>query len=221
MMKPQLLAIVLACASCSDQEFQVRHSAGLPRGGEVSVLGIFKDGRLDTAAWEDVALRLLRKERCLAGFTRGLAEARPGVHGSVDRYVRDNGVTEKLLDLLAPAARSDRIMVLTVAGGPPKVFSRKWVPEARARGGSRSSRGGHFSTVTDGRELTVSAEVFSVKEHRFVEQVRMSYGGQDTEGALTRFADKLAAEIPIAACAAWDWAARLDEEKITKLETEE
>ena len=156
---PRLLAPLLLCAAaCSDQEFQVRHTAELPRGGTVSMIGIFKDGRLDTAAWEDVALKLLRKERCQAGFTRGLAEARPAVHEAVDKYVRDNGVTEKLLDVLAPAAAADRIMVITVAGGPPKVFSRTWVPDSRNRM-TKTARGGHYQTVTDGRALVVSAKL--------------------------------------------------------------
>ena len=63
----------------------------------------------------------------------------------------------------------------------------------------------------------ISASFFSVRLHHFVSEVSMTYSGQDPEGALRAFADKLGAEIPGVPCRGWDWSTPVDSASVRQM----
>jgi cytochrome c551/c552 len=63
----------------------------------------------------------------------------------------------------------------------------------------------------------VSASFFSVSLHHSVGQVTMTYSGQNSEGALKAFADKLGTEMPGVLCRGWDWSAGIDSDSLRKM----
>jgi hypothetical protein len=71
----------------------------------------------------------------------------------------------------------------------------------------------HGST-TDRSIFEVSASLFSVRLHRSVAFVGMTYSGSSTDEALKKFADKLRAEMPGSACSGWKWDVHIDDEPI-------
>ncbi len=63
----------------------------------------------------------------------------------------------------------------------------------------------------------ISASFFSVRLHHSVSEVNMTYSGQDPEGALRAFADKLAVEVPGVPCRGWDWSAPVDSASVRQM----
>ena len=63
----------------------------------------------------------------------------------------------------------------------------------------------------------VSASFFSVRLHHSVGQVTMTYSGQDSEGALKAFVDKLGMEMPGVRCSGWDWSVGIDSDSLRKM----
>jgi hypothetical protein len=45
----------------------------------------------------------------------------------------------------------------------------------------------------------------------------MTYSGQDSEGALKAFVDRLGAEMPDVACRGWDWSAPVDNASLRQM----
>jgi hypothetical protein len=45
----------------------------------------------------------------------------------------------------------------------------------------------------------------------------MTYSGQNSEGALKAFADKLGTEMPGVLCRGWDWSAGIDSDSLRKM----
>ena len=70
---------------------------------------------------------------------------------------------------------------------------------------------------TDSNVFEVSASLYSVSAKASVGLIGMAYEGASMDDALHKFADKLAAELPGARCAGWDFAVPVDEEKLRAL----
>lgn len=223
------IATGAACAG-DDAQFNVKYAPDYAKGGTVSVLGIFKDGRMSPETWDQLGPLLLTKQKCETAYNVDLVALSPTLSSAIDDYARANGITDALLDQLAPVARGDAIMVITVAGHPPQKIAREGgapraSPQPVMRGGGRGrgrvpyGSSGSTST-TDGSVFEVSASLFSIRLHRSIALVSMTYSGRDVEAALAKFAAKLSASLPEISCVGWNWDVHVDEEKIRTLPEE-
>ena len=113
-----------ACTACNDADthFTVQHAPDLKQM-TVSVLGVFKEGRMSPETWDEIGPKIsaaFGKGLCPIAYDAKLVTDKPSLAEAVDDYARENGVTDDLLDQLAPAASGDAVLVITVAGRPIK-----------------------------------------------------------------------------------------------------
>jgi hypothetical protein len=235
---PWAIALVLLTTGCSDEaQFSTRFASDFAHGKHtVAVLGVFKDGRLSTEAWETLGPKLSAPfgATCDAGYS-ALSAKDEVLSAAVDDYVRANGPGDELLGQLAPAARGDLILVFTVAGrvvpatAPPADSSS--MMSGGAPGGGMGMGAGRYRGArmpgTGGRmgrgpapgpaAFEVSALLFSVAQRKSVGVIAMQYDGPSADEALQRMSAKLAAAIPGSACGGWDLSVPLDEQRIRAL----
>ena len=242
-MKRALLALALlalSAVSCGDEEakLSVNYAPGfVPDGKAISVFGVFKDGRLSPEAWDDVGKRfsaaLKSREPCDVAISNGLRVSTPILFGTLDDVARAEGITDELLEKLAPSALGDSILVITISGrtprsrdaglGPNMLGDPVTLNQGRMGGGGR--RGGVPQTSTGGRPthqgqpnvFEITASLFSIHEHKAVALVAMSYTGASEDDAYAKFTAKLAASFPGATCRGWNPDVKIDEEAIRKL----
>lgn len=237
-----LAGVLLAASSCTEDEaqFSVKHAPGYnSSGAAISVLGIFKDGRMSPESWDQLGVRFSAPFNaggaCQGGYSNAFVNGNPTLSAALDDYARANGITDELLAELAPAARGDAILVITVAGHPP----RKLTPDGGAAaptaatapptgGGMRGgrSRGGgslvrNVGEQSDKNVFEVEASLYSVKEQKSVAVVSMRYTGPSAEDGLKKFVERLGATVPGASCGGWSWDTKLDEGKIGKMADEQ
>ena len=218
---------------CKDASFATKYGPGFQRDGRtVSVFGVFKDGRIDGDAWSDVGPRFSAAlggapcdslhESAVVGGDRTVADA-------VDDQARADGVTDGLLDLFAPAAPGDAILVLSMAGRLSTMrgtgvsyASPQRSRNPRGMGARGAGAGGAFSPVESGDpglyasrdSLEISARLFSVREHRTVAVVAMTYTGKSVDEAIGSFLARLRTELPGMTCKAWNREVRVDADRV-------
>jgi hypothetical protein len=213
------IALVLAGCSGGGAQFTTQTAPGfVPAPHTVSVLGVYKDGRMAVGSWDKLAPRwvqVLGSAPCEVGFD-SLTTSNQDLANAIDEYARDEGPTGNLLTQLAPAALGDLLMVVTFAGKPPE-HSTGGPPEgAPVPNGMATQRKRHRhaqatdSGARDPDRLDISASLFSVTLNRPVALVSMSYSGQSAEDAMTRFGAELAHTIPKSKCAGWNWNVKID-----------
>jgi hypothetical protein len=231
-----LAVAAIGLIACADDGFAVRRAAEFPRGGttNMSVLGIFKDGRMNAESWDELGAGLsapFSERRCEVAYSNKLVTTLPALSTAVDDYARANGVTDDLLDQLAPMAKGDTILFITIAGHPPQAVDNAGVRPSSSptpmRGGSRRRGGGLPSpsdrsarSSTDRSVFEVSATLFSRQLHHSVAIIDMTYSGSSVEDALRKFAVKLGSEMPRSTCTGWDWDTPVDASQIRKLSEE-
>jgi hypothetical protein len=222
-----VVVATIAMVACdpSDAHFAVRYASDFsPARHTVSVLGAYEDGRMSVGAWEDLAPRLvpaLGDAPCDAGFD-ALATADPPLAGAIDEFARDNGPTDALLAQLAPAAKGELILVITFSGHlPQRAKADGGAPQPRpsAGGGRRAGHGMRSAgqardAATGDNALEISALLYSVARAQSVGLVAMEYTGASVADAEAKFAVKLAQAFPSMACAGWDWAGKVDAERV-------
>lgn len=228
------LALLALGACTSDAQFTTRVAPELGQGRHtVSVLGVFKDGRMNDEAWGAIAPRLSAAfgAACPALYGAQLAKEKPALSEAIDDYARANGVGEELLDQLGPAAGGDLILVLHVAGrvstskgGGADTSSVSGATPATSRSGvGPMSSFGHRSILPPGVEVTggggleLSSSLFSVRLHRSVALVALKYSGDSADEAVGKLAARLAATIPGSTCGGWNWSALVDDHRIRDL----
>jgi hypothetical protein len=221
---------------CSDSaQFTTRYASDFAHTPHtISVLGVYKDGRMNPDVWEQIGPGLCASfgATCGAAYD-ALIASNPNLSGAIDDYARANGIGDELVDQLAPAATGDLIMVVTVAGhvigknqdlpdtsavsgGPPSTMGSKY----RGTGMSTPGPTGALrrpKALADGASFEMSASLFSVSQHKSVGLVAMAYSGASVDDAIQRLAAKLQSEIPGSKCAGWNWSVQLDEQHIRSL----
>jgi hypothetical protein len=213
-----------------DAHFTVNFASDFsPARNTVSVLGVYKDGRMSASGWEALAPRFepaLGGAHCEAGYNT-LASSDGVLAGAIDDYARAEGPTDDLLALISPAARGDLILVVTFAGELPQraadAGAQRSAPTTPSPGGrGRRARGqtagrtpNQSSVATD--LLDVSASLYSVAEWRSIALVAMQYSGASLDEATTKFAAKLSQSLPGLLCVGWGWEdAKIDPEQVHK-----
>jgi hypothetical protein len=229
-----VIAIVVFAAACDegDAHFTTKVASDFaPARRRVSVLGVYKDGRMSPEGWEALAPRLgtaLGPTPCDVGYNQ-LTSANGALADAIDEYARANGPTDDLLAQLAPAAKGDLVLVLTFAGKLPHRASADAgprpqalaAPSAGARGGGRGMRGGgrtggapRSAAPVDPNALDISASLYSVAQARSVAMVAMQYSGTSVDEAMTQFGARVAQTIPGLLCAGWSWDTPIDPERV-------
>ncbi len=217
-----LLAMILAlaCASCDDiaSSVSVKTAPGFTPGpATVSVLGIFRDGRMNSEAWTPLGPPLSAvlgqmADLCDVGYSDRLQQADPDLYTFLEEDTRMNGITEDMLAKMAPKAEGDLVLMVTIHGRivqgaathdemPPQ-SSPALRPGAGARrpGARRSpSRG-----VAPGG-LQLSATFFSASQQKSVARMNMSYSGTSVDEAFRRFAAEISKLVPGGTCRGWKW----------------
>ena len=188
---------------------------------------------MSTEAWEQAfATRLsplLGTAPCEAAYGSTLLGTNPTVASAIDDYARADGPGDDLLELLAPAAKGDLIVVITLAGRLPSPPSKDAGAGARPsssmpsmgggrRGGGRGGRGGSRmagpTSIPEQSTLEMSASFYSVHQHRPVGFIAMQYDGASVDDALDLFARKLTMTMPATTCAGWNWEAPIDLQRL-------
>ena len=222
-------ALTIVClASCQPStRFETKFVSDFnPSGHVVSVLGVYKDGRMSSDAWGQYAPRIERAlggGPCEIGYGSGFARTNGGLTMAIDDYTRANGPTDNLLAQLTPAARGDLIMVLIVDGQLPTPVKISLANDAHSQGTGTSLRPGTPGARGQGRNaadpdvLEVSASLYSVAQHHSVALVGMQYSGGNIDEATAKFAAELSLSLPRAVCSGWSWSDGVDPEQIRKL----
>ena len=116
------VALSVGC-SPSDTQIAIERAPDFRRANPVvSILGVYKDGRMNTEGWGGIAPELAKAFRggpCDAAFSESFVFTHAELAAAVDDYARANGPTQDLLAALAPAARGDVVLVVTLAGHAP------------------------------------------------------------------------------------------------------
>jgi len=204
----------------------------------VSVLGVYKDGKMSSEAWDAIAARVSRSlgaARCEAAYTDSVTSLNHALWSAVEEYTLANGPTDDLLAKIAPAARGDLVLVVIVAGKLPtqeKVKIQDVNQNRRSAGnlGPQGSMGGMGGGAGLSRNsgpmfrppappaavdrLDLSASLFSVPKAASVALVALEYSGESVDEAIAGFTAKLASALPAAMCTGWNWEAKIDPEAI-------
>ena len=237
-----LIGAMAMCTGCKDAAFATKYGPGFQRDGRtVSVFGVFKDGRMDGEAWSDVGPRFsaaLGGAPCDSLHESAVVGGDPTVADAVDDRARADGVTDGLLDLFAPAAPGDAILVVSMAGrlstmrgtgvssAPPQMSGRN--PRGMGARGAGSAGGGVSAVESGGPglyasrdSLEISARLFSVREHRTVAVVAMTYTGKSADDAIASFIAKLRTELPDMTCKAWNRDVHVDADRVREIRPSE
>ncbi len=227
------LGVAVACSE-DEAQFRVRFAPDFAKSqARVSILGVFRDGRMNAETWDELGARLSApfggsaSGSCPIGFDKSFLSTKEDLAGAIDDVARADGVTDDLLDKLAPAANGDEVLVFTVSGRPT---SQSWdaggggaapmgPPNSTPGGGTRGSRGargmgggGGMGPMrqADRNVFELTASLYSAKEHRAVGLIAMEYTGSNGPEALAKFAAKIRESLPAATCTGWHW----DEAKV-------
>jgi hypothetical protein len=217
------LVLGLASASCADEStVSVKYAPGYKPGpAVVSVLGVFRDGRMSLDTWSAMASPVSTAlgamvDRCEPAYGERLQHENEELFASLDDDTRNNGITEELLAKLAPRAQGDVILFITVHGQVGETYNDKRGSQTRApspnlpqRGptAGRGPRGGNVREAAPRgptlKPLELSASLYSIKDQKPFVRLNLSYTGQSADEAIRRFTTELGALVPGASCKGW------------------
>jgi hypothetical protein len=205
-------AALVTLGACAGEDAQITaHVApelapGAPHA--ISVFGVFRDGRMNTKAWDDLSPKLgvLGLEPCGAVYDADLVTSAGDLASAIDDYTRNYGVTDSLLAALGPAAKSDLILVFTVSGALPSKHAASDAPPRPPPSPYRSPRGSYSRVAVrrDPGALEITATLYSTSVHGGVAAVSLRYTGASEPEAFARIDAKLKDLFPAASCAGWD-----------------
>jgi hypothetical protein len=208
--------LAMAASSCgsADADYRVQFAPGFVRErASVSVLGVYKDGRMSTSYWEKLGPKLsavLGGKSCDAFFSERLNAEDPKLFSRIEKDAKEEGITQDLVSVVAPHARGEAIMVVNVYGRLP-VQSKKDTsagPQPNFGGGmqGRGRMGGHNSppqTPKDDNALVMQADLMSVETREVVGRIALRYTGTDGEDAIAKFMQQIRMELPSCTCTGW------------------
>jgi hypothetical protein len=228
-----LLGFALLAACGPDTVYTTNFATGFtPTRHTVSVLGVYKDGRMSSEAWDAIGARVspsLGAANCESAYAEAAASPNRPLWEAIDDYTRNDGPTDALLAKIAPAARGDLVLVVTVAGRLPTPSKTKVSDDPppttspiAQRGGSGMSNAmptgrAHHTEPTSTDVLDLQASLFSVSEGKSVGLVGLQYSGQSLDEALAKFGSRLRESLPASTCVGWNWEAKIDPESIRRI----
>jgi hypothetical protein len=229
---------LLFLSGCAGTNFDVRSEPGWARTQHrFSTFAVQRDGLMSRDGWQVLGPNMpapFGAQHCDVAFGQNLFANAPELAEAIGTYVRSNGVTDALLERLAPAAEGDAIVFVTLSGAP-RVASDggpNTTGMASGRGGMGGGRGGQRGGMGGGRGgakpssdesreggdgFQIDASFYSVRERRSLAEIRMNYRGTRIDEAVRQFNDRVDVEFPGASCGGWKWSAQLDPAAIREL----
>jgi hypothetical protein len=226
-----LLGLMFATPACADDAtVRVKVAEGFtPAKSTISVLGVFRDGRMSVDAWGPLSLPISAaigaSQVCEPAFSARLQRDDEPLFASIDDQAKNEGITEDLLARLAPSAQGDLILSITMHGsvGPPDRSSDKGpsVAQQPSGGGMPAMRGGgmggmggmrggaHREPTARGpapKVLEISGSLFSTKRRIPLARMTLTYMGQSADDAVKQFAAEIGKLAPGSACKGWSFA---------------
>lgn len=212
------LGLVLATTSCAEgsADFHAKYEPDFtPAPTTVSVFGVFHEGRMSHEAWEQVGPKLsaaLGQKACEVGYGESLASGQPELFAAVDVSVRDEGITEELLERLATSAQGEMILVVTLNAHTTisRGIDEGPTPSATMPGSGGRARGVRGPNAPRGRgaaldEIGISGTLYSVRRHRAVARLSMAYSGSNLDDAIRKFVNRTGTLVPGSRCLGWRW----------------
>lgn len=128
-----------------------------------STFGVFRNGQMSDEAWSELEPSIssaFHRTSCQAGFGNALRKADPEFVAIIEDSARANGITNELLDKVAPHAEGDSIIVFQIYGDVPSQSGRpRRTLLAHGGGHAHSDAAPHNATTRSA--LQISASVFS------------------------------------------------------------
>lgn len=207
-----------ALASCAGEQPEIKYARSYVRGPhKVSVLGVYKDGRMDAAAWNELAPKVADAldGACEAGYGDRMRTTEPKLFKSIEEQAEQNGITPALLDQLAPRTDAELILVLYEFGSAARPVSSGAAPaqpppstapvHGRGRGrGRRGVAGSPDHEVPRDGDFELAASLFDVREHEFVAEVDVKKA-KTPAAAVNQLADSFDSLLSGSSCATFDW----------------
>jgi hypothetical protein len=222
-----VLIAAFAASACADEAFKVEYAPDYARGAaNVSFFGVYQDGRVNGNAWDQFGTRFSRTfigAPCEAMYGNELTAQDTDLSGAIDTYARADGITDDLLEKIAPMAKGDLIGVITISGHPPQPIGDAGAsappPPTRSYGGRHGRMGGGGGSrapepTTDQNVFELAASLYSVKTKHSVAVVAMSYTGSSVAEALTKFSDRFQLEMAGSRCSGWSRDVKIDADAI-------
>jgi len=204
------LSALLACAG-EDSQLTAHVAPELARAAPhpIAVFGVFRDGRMNTKAWDDLSSKLgvLGLEPCTAVYDADLVTSAGDLASAIDDYTRSYGVTDTLLGAIGAAAKSDLILVFAVSGALPSKHTASEDtprPPPSPYRAPRTSYAARAGPRRDPGALEVTATLYSTSLHAGVAAVTLRYTGTSENEAFAQLDAKLKDLFPAASCAGWD-----------------
>jgi hypothetical protein len=230
--------VAFAATACADNAFSVQYAPEYRRGpNSVSFFGVFQDGRVNGDSWDQFGTRFTRSfagAPCEVLYSENFTAQNADLSGAIDSYARSEGVTDELLEKIAPMAKGDLIGIISISGHPPQPLgdagtgmppqqtSRNYGGGGGKRGGGMGNMGGgggnsYVETPTDHNVFEIAATLYSVKAKQSVGVVAMAYTGRSVEDALAKFTEKFQLETAGSRCAGWALDQKVDVDGIKQL----
>ena len=175
----------------------------------VSVVGALEDGLLNTEAWNLIGARMsqaLHQAACEPLYGQRLEAEYPELFGSIERAVRDEGVSDRWLRAVSARALGEFVIVYEVHTRVPRTLSEKndGLGVLIAHGGDEP----RYLPPQTGRVPQASqmtATMYSVTRKGIEARVVMQYWDLPIDTAALKFSQRLASEFPEAVCMGWTW----------------
>jgi len=211
-----------ASVNCAGEQPEIKYAPSYVRGPhKVSVLGVYKDGRMDTAAWNQLAPKVADAldGACEAGYGERMRTTEPKLFQRIQEQAEQEGITPTLLDQLAPRTEAELILVLYEYGSPPQPASSSSAAPAkqapppasagsyhgRGRGrGRRSVAGAPDHEAPHDGDFELAASLFDVQQHVFVAEVDVKKA-KTADAAVNQLTDSFDSLLGGSSCAAFDW----------------
>lgn len=209
------LAAALFVLSCSGSHarLHVRQASSFPIGPlSISVLGVYRGGRLNEAASATLASemsRVLEPAVCTAGYGEALLRLNAEAWSALHEHVAADGIGDEFLGGIAPAAEGAHILVLELFG--PLAAFRDAVDVSTQRvllanSGAVIHSDARPSTYAPAApDFEISASIFPVHRGSTEALLSFSYTGSGPSEAIQQFAEELAVALPGITCSGWNW----------------
>jgi len=213
--------IGLAVVACGTDVTMYRAASYTPRDITLSVLGVFRNGRMDPGAWAEWAPTIaaaVGDGTCSAAFDDRMEKGAPALFSELDESTRQDGITDEILDRAAPSALGGAILVIEVFGrasspkkpangeassGPAPASSQPSVGRRQGRGRMRGASAAPPQPPRD--LLEVSIGVYSIRDRQVTASVQMHADAGASSDALHELSGKLRDTLHGARCAGWTW----------------
>jgi len=203
---------LLSCGS-AEADYRVQFAPGFAHErASVSVLGVYKDGRMSTEYWDKIGPKMsaaLGGSACEVFFSERLSTQDPKLFSKIEKDAKEEGITPELVGLFATHATGQSILLVNVYGRLP-VQSKKDTsagPQPNFGPGmqGRGPMGRHAEPrpPKDDNALVMQADLISAETHDVVGRIALRYTGADSEDALSKFVERVRIELPNARCTGW------------------